>query len=698
MKYKNILYIDYTSTLMHHIKESFSNLFYFFNSISHQLTVLVLCGISLAPYNVIARNNNVSDHISFEELLKYSIEDLLDINITTASKFQEKSYEAPSVVSVITENDILKYGANKLVDILARVPGLYMTGTYAFNQNVISIRGDQSIHYNHRVLLLLNGRPFRDTIWGGKDENFLSGFPISLIQRIEIIRGPGSVLYGSNASNGVINVITKPTTENTSGTIKVTTGSFEGRGVEATGHRTLGDLDIVGGFYGFKNTGWEKTATDEVGTTGNVNYSEDHLNIFGQLLYKNFSANTFISTRKQTDFGATTHFPFLTRDVDRYLVDIGYSMTLSQEWSADINLTYNRFEQLFPSGGEILKILAESRLIDTSVIYTPSENFNFVTGLQADNHKGFYGKIDPLKLHIPPYDEWWYQAYAQASWWPKQDLKLVLGAQLNKIENNDAVTVPRAAIIYSFNNRWHIKLLSGQAYRGPNSLERNVVVPGPVIGDPLTLIGNPMLNSETVKTTEFQINHHQSNITASLAAFISNQKDQITRSGSSPVSFINTGRIKFKGMELEMKYSPIESLDIDTSYLHQTNERLDGVKNSTLIPNDIWKIGASYRSKLGVTAGIFNTHIGKAQDNVILNPTRSLVNPQAKSYNDLSLNITFDLNKLANLNKKYNPSFSLYTTNLLDEDVYTPEIGRKKINTVPLVAGRAVFASFNMEF
>jgi outer membrane cobalamin receptor len=84
-----------------------------------------------------------------------------------------------------------------------------MAGSPLVPRNVASIRGDLIKQEDNHVLVLINGRPFRDTTFGGINFSICTAFPIQTIERVEVIRGPGSVLYGTNALSGVINIVTK---------------------------------------------------------------------------------------------------------------------------------------------------------------------------------------------------------------------------------------------------------------------------------------------------------------------------------------------------------------------------------------------------------------------------------------------------------------------------------------------------------
>ena len=111
---------------------------------------------------------------------------------------------APSVASVITSDDIKAIGATDLDQVLETVPGLHVSNAGAGLNPIYIIRGIQS-QFNPQVLMLINGIPITNSYVGNRSQVW-GGMPINNIARIEVVRGPGSALYGADAFAGVINI------------------------------------------------------------------------------------------------------------------------------------------------------------------------------------------------------------------------------------------------------------------------------------------------------------------------------------------------------------------------------------------------------------------------------------------------------------------------------------------------------------
>ena len=143
------------------------------------------------------------------EVTTPSLEELLNVEIiSTASKFSQEVTHAPASITIITADEIRYYGHRTLADVLRTVRGLYTS--YDRNYSYIGVRGfSQPGDYNTRVLLLVDGHRLNDAVYDQAPIGTDFPIDVSLIERVEIIRGPGSSLYGTSAFFGVINVITR---------------------------------------------------------------------------------------------------------------------------------------------------------------------------------------------------------------------------------------------------------------------------------------------------------------------------------------------------------------------------------------------------------------------------------------------------------------------------------------------------------
>ncbi len=163
---------------------------------------------------------------SLDELMSMSLEELsmLDITMETASKFEQKLSDIPASVYVLSGERILRSGASTIAEALSLVPGVYFS---KWNENSfhVSSRGFHDGLYN-KMLVMVDGRSVYSPIYGGVYWSTLD-YILADIDRIEVLRGPSGAVWGGNAANGVINIITKPAAETQGTYLSATGGRYE---------------------------------------------------------------------------------------------------------------------------------------------------------------------------------------------------------------------------------------------------------------------------------------------------------------------------------------------------------------------------------------------------------------------------------------------------------------------------------------
>jgi outer membrane receptor for ferrienterochelin and colicins len=188
-----------------------------------------------------------------QPLPEMSLEDLMRLDagrVFGASERLQPVTEAPASVSFITAEDIARYGYRTLADILRGVRGMWVTDdrNYSYlGTRGFGIPGD----YNSRVLLLVNGHRVNDNIYGQAEIGAEFGIDPALFERVEIIRGPASSLYGNSAFFAVVNVITKSGASLDGTSLTVEDGTLGTRLARASaGQRLASGLDVaVAGTY-----------------------------------------------------------------------------------------------------------------------------------------------------------------------------------------------------------------------------------------------------------------------------------------------------------------------------------------------------------------------------------------------------------------------------------------------------------------
>jgi iron complex outermembrane receptor protein len=158
------------------------------------------------------------------DLARISLEDLMNIQITSAAKKEQRAEDVPAAVFVITQDDIRRSGLRSLPELFRLVPGMQVAQVNA-NKWAVSARGFNDL-FSNKLLVLIDGRSiythaFSGVLW--HEEDLL----LDDIERIEVIRGPGGTVWGANAVNGVINIVTKSATETKGTSVTASAGSLE---------------------------------------------------------------------------------------------------------------------------------------------------------------------------------------------------------------------------------------------------------------------------------------------------------------------------------------------------------------------------------------------------------------------------------------------------------------------------------------
>ncbi|HSK38533.1 MAG TPA: TonB-dependent receptor, partial [Arenibaculum sp.] len=192
-----------------------------------------------------------------EDLRHLSIEDLANIEVTSVSRRPEPLNRAPAAVYVITAEDIHRSGANSIPEALRLAPNLTVARLNAYNYTVTA-RGFNSPESANKLLVLVDGRsvysPLAATVfWESVD------VALADVERIEVVSGPGGTLWGANAVNGVINIITRHTRDTQGLMVETGVGNLDRHGTVRYGGR-LGDR----GTYRIYATGFDRPSTDRV--------------------------------------------------------------------------------------------------------------------------------------------------------------------------------------------------------------------------------------------------------------------------------------------------------------------------------------------------------------------------------------------------------------------------------------------------
>ena len=624
------------------------------------------------------------------KLLELSLKELMQVSV--ASKKIESVFEAPGIITVVNKNEFRAFGARNLRDVLDRLPNTQVVGSNLFPHNRVTMRAVGTSHLDNSILLLLNGRPIRAADTGGLHADIYQAFPLNIIERLEIIRGPGSVLYGTNAFAGVINIVTQNAEEVPTLALEVSYGSFDSKRATLTGSINREDFSFVGSITTLDREGDSfSNITDERGQVSNYETGSDGYEAVINLRWGNLEINSILSNLDNQHGRSFFAFPLTTQKWERQFFDIGYTFDVNNNWKLQSNFTYNHIQNdFFTTPTASLETEPETITVELSASGHLTDNLNLVTGFTY-NHL----RTDRLILPTGTTTHWHAErvgVYSQTDYQMNDWLKLVGGFQWNKPEESSSNISPRISLIANLDQQWTAKLLYGEAFRSPFLTDLNI--------DISTLKGNSSLKPETIKTYEAQLLYFSPGSSWTMTYYNSQHDNIHTRVTLAGVPTLqNEGKIDYWGIELEGKHELGHGFDFIGNLSYQSNEHSDnGHDDETYAPDWMIKTGILYESPHGYQLSVFNSYFAKSTlQNHQLN-TVTVVNPDAGGYNLLTANLRINLGDVFNSSALSNTNFSLYGDNLLDEEIFFPSISRTAVNSLPHHDGRGFYATVSVEF
>lgn len=605
----------------------------------------------------------------------------LEIKVVTASKFAESISDAPGVMSVISHDELQRWGGVTLAEILDRVPGLNLTSAYFTDRSIVAARGDQTKINGGHVLFLINGRPTREILEGGLVSDLLESFPVAALDHIEVIKGPGSVLYGSNAFSAVINLITKKHDLN-GFSASARPGRNNTLATSGEGTYSCGSFSLVGAAQLHQVPDWKTSYQyPSVDLTMSSSPVAQDINIVNRsqggyigASYRGFSAmSSFTDWQTASFVQGTVGQPRWKRG----FADVSYEFSPSSRWTSTVNYTYTRntFGTIeFPD----IKRDSSEQLLEWTNIVHPTDRDQLTLGALYTHQQGgetFYGLGFPIPISIGARDG--SGGYVQLDHLIVNGVKGIVGLQANKIGNLDTSVVPRGGIIWVPNGPFSVKALYGQAFRAPSINETTLAHPA--------LSGNPNLLPEKVGTFDLELAYQHDRAQGSVNFFHSRQTDSITiDTTTTPWHYANLGEATFHGVEFEGKYYVTKQVFVLGSILHQTNES-GGVENITPIPNNSVKAGASYQGDEGLTIGVFDTYRG------IVPGYQFTVNPSVDASHLINAQIRFDVARYFQNMGSTGLSFVANIENLTNNSLWMPDLGGGTGDTIPVNRGRTFY-------
>ena len=506
------------------------------------------------------------------DIAQLPLEQLMQMEVRTASRYAQTALEAPAAVSVVTAEDIRLFGYRTLAEVLASMRGLYVS--YDRSYHYLGMRGFATPgDYNTRVLLLVNGVRFNDNVYD--QATIGTDFPLDLdlVDRVEFVPGPGSAVYGANAFFGVVNVITRTGAQLPGPQVSLESGSHG----SAKGRFSVGTVDDHGGDWLVAVTRASSRGADQYlaafdapdtnrGVAQRLDFDR-RTQLFARVQQEGLALT--LAHGERTKGTPTAAFSQVFNDPRSRFVDA----------NTRIAAEYNR--QLQPSLAFTGRLHAgHYRFVGDYVYDAPPVTLNrdvstgrwwgadlqWVSTALA-RHKLAWGVdvrrdtvIEQRNFDIDPPASYLdtrrsghaVGVYVQDEFALAPSLTLHTGLRWGKQSGSAGSLHPRLGLVYWWSPATALKLLHGTAYRPPNAYERDYSVD--VAGGTVL---NSGLRSEKVRTTELALEHAPTGALRMLLTAFRSQVSDLVTLGESGVAdrltFGNARQVRVEGIEAEMQ-------------------------------------------------------------------------------------------------------------------------------------------------
>ncbi|HEX5310623.1 TonB-dependent receptor [Aquabacterium sp.] len=636
-----------------------------------------------------------------EEELAQAFGDQATISIATGAK--QPISRAPAVATVITAADIEAMGATDLDEVLETVPGFHVARSTQGYSPLYVVRG-VNLGFSPQVLVQVNGVPLT-AVFAGNRGIVWGSYPVHNIARIEVLRGPGSALYGADAVAGVINIITKSAADIDGTVVGARTGSFHTHDGWALHGGQWGPVQVaayvrVGSTEGARSiieadaqTGFDALrGTHASLAPGPVNNGRDFIDGQLDLSLENWRWRLGLNDRDNVGSGpgiASALDPRGTSRSQRLMSDLSYDNDhIAPNWALNAQLSALHYSErsdlfLYPAGAKIGGVYTDGMMgnpykwerhhrLGATATYSGWQNHRIRLGLGAHwaemykikNTRNSNNNFTPIgtgsladlvdvsetRPFIRPHSRQVRYAYVQDEWQLVPDWTLTAGLRHDDYSDFGNTTNPRLALVWDAAYNLTAKLMAGSAFRPPSFTEM-FAVNNPVV------TGNPNLKAEKTHTVEAAVSWQATPAWQLGANVYHFRMDDIIQL----VSFVyqNTGKLTGNGVELESAWTLSPAVRLSGNYSYQYT--VDGATSHDAGSAPHHQVYARLDWRLPQNWSL-HTQVNWISDQTrVLSDTRS---PLA-GYNTLDVTLRTPADK-----KGWSTAFSI--RNLLDADVREP--------------------------
>ncbi|NUO08495.1 MAG: TonB-dependent receptor [Candidatus Brocadia sp.] len=541
--------------------------------------------------------------------------------VAIATRHETPISKAPSIVTVITAEEIKNLGYRTFVEILRTVPGFEILKSGDFGGSFPTVRG---LTGSEHVRIMINGH-FVNSPFGGAAFILFDDFPVENIKRIEIIRGPGSAVYGENAFSATINIMTKDAKDIDGVRVSSGYGSFNTYEENAVFGKTCGKVNVSGMAHYRQTTGFDGIVEEDSlspapfsQAPGKVQDDRQEYDLNLRVTYKDFYVEGLYINKNEGPFTGPQFALNDESDLESnyVFVETGYKKTVNENLVLRPRIYYDQFDnnyfiESFPEGttvplgdingdgipdfvtypdGVIGNAKVTQKIAGTEIPfdYKLSEKNTLTLGFEYrlinQTNVRFSSNFDTETLAPKDFSEspdfikeatrriW--AVYMQDTWDITDTVNLTLGVRHDQYSDFAGQTSPRAGLTWAFMKDASLKLLYGEAFRAPNFVEL-------FTDNNPAILGNEDLDPEKIKTYEIGLSYRfNKHVTSSINYFYNDINDLIVlralESNQNIRQYANFGNARVQGVEIETRINIVKDNYIFMNYSFQHSEDEDG--------------------------------------------------------------------------------------------------------------------------
>lgn len=507
-------------------------------------------------------------------------------SVFTASRHEQQITKAPAAVDIITAEQIKLQGWRTVAAMLGSLPGFLNTYDRAYEH--VGVRGFAPPgDYNTRLLVLVDGHRINEGLqdYAGLGRDFL--VDIENIERVEVVRGPASALYGSSAAFGVVNVITQRGRDLQGTQLAGEIASFDAhRGQIRYGKKFSSGIETLFSASHYHSDGHENLHFPGLGTAQNLD-AEEVQRLFGKVAWGDFTLSGGWMGRKKFLPTGTAGAAFSLADTNyhdrRAYADLNYYHRFAGDWAVTGRLFWDsyQFDDTLPHlhteqtrivnrdlwlgewfGGELL------------LSHTFFDSHLLTWGLEfRRNYQQRMANEDVVPYVVYANNQQTsniFGLYAQDEWSLAENLQFQAGVRWDHYDSFGGTLNPRLGLIYQPFTDTSLKLLYGRAFRAPNTFETEYNC----CAEDIQWVGNAQLKPEKIETYEIVLEQRLNEyLNLRISPFYNRMSNLIGlgRINDAAQQFYNQGVSEANGVEVQFKGN-YQNIDGRLSYTYQQSE------------------------------------------------------------------------------------------------------------------------------